>query len=246
MLQNYRDKYGENPVQAYHVNAYDAGAILLMAIDKVAVKDDKGDTYIGRKALRDALFRDQGNQRYGRPHRVQRARRLRRLRVRGLPVHERGSRDPSVSARTRRRYIPESGLTHRLSDEAESGSSGKRTGGNPAPSSCSWPERDGRSHERRARPDDEPRRPCEPGGAWTALVTEQRTSEAGDKDGRGSSERGNGGSSRGLEAHHLRGRGAVGDAHPHRVRRGGRHDRHPRPRALFRRAVVRQFYVRGS
>ena len=60
MLQNYRDKYGENPVQAYHVNAYDAGAILLMAIDKVAVKDDKGDTYIGRKALRDALFETKG------------------------------------------------------------------------------------------------------------------------------------------------------------------------------------------
>ena len=56
MLENYRERYGENPPQAYHVNAYDAGAILLMAIEKVAVTDDKGDTYIGRKALRDALF----------------------------------------------------------------------------------------------------------------------------------------------------------------------------------------------
>ena len=52
----YKDKYGENPPQAYHAHAYDAGTILLMAIDKVAVTDDKGDTYIGRKALRDALF----------------------------------------------------------------------------------------------------------------------------------------------------------------------------------------------
>ena len=60
MLQAYRDKYGENPTQAYHVNAYDAGAILMMAIEKVAVKDDKGDTYIGRKALRDALFATEG------------------------------------------------------------------------------------------------------------------------------------------------------------------------------------------
>ena len=60
MLQAYRDKYGENPTQAYHVNAYDAGAILMMAIEKVAVKDDKGDTYIGRKALRDALFETEG------------------------------------------------------------------------------------------------------------------------------------------------------------------------------------------
>ena len=60
MLQAYRDEYGENPTQAYHVNAYDAGAILLMAIEKVAVKDDKGDTYIGRMALRDALFATKG------------------------------------------------------------------------------------------------------------------------------------------------------------------------------------------
>ena len=56
MLERYKEKYGENPPQAYHVNAYDAGMILVMAIDKVAVKDDKGNTYIGRKALRDALF----------------------------------------------------------------------------------------------------------------------------------------------------------------------------------------------
>jgi branched-chain amino acid transport system substrate-binding protein len=60
MLQAYRDTYGENPTQAYHVNAYDAGAILLMAIEKVAVTDDKGDTYIGRMALRDALFATKG------------------------------------------------------------------------------------------------------------------------------------------------------------------------------------------
>jgi branched-chain amino acid transport system substrate-binding protein len=56
VLARYKDKYGENPPQAYHAHAYDAGTILLMAIDKVAVTDDKGDTYIGRMALRDALF----------------------------------------------------------------------------------------------------------------------------------------------------------------------------------------------
>ena len=60
MLARYKEKYGENPPQAYHVNAYDAGTILLMAIDKVAMKDDQGNTYIGRKALRDALFATKG------------------------------------------------------------------------------------------------------------------------------------------------------------------------------------------
>ena len=56
VLARYKEKYGENPPQAYHPHAYDAGMILLKAIDKVAKKDDSGNTYIGRQALRDALF----------------------------------------------------------------------------------------------------------------------------------------------------------------------------------------------
>ncbi len=55
-VEKYEDKYGEKPIQAFHANAYDGGAVALMAIEKVAVKDDEGNTYIGRKALRDAIF----------------------------------------------------------------------------------------------------------------------------------------------------------------------------------------------
>jgi branched-chain amino acid transport system substrate-binding protein len=61
VLARYKEKYGENPPQAYHAHAYDAGQILLKAIQEVAVKDDKGDTYIGRMALRDALFATKGH-----------------------------------------------------------------------------------------------------------------------------------------------------------------------------------------
>ena len=55
-VEKYKKKYGEAPVQAFHANAYDGGAVALMAIEKVAKKDADGNTYIGRKALRDALF----------------------------------------------------------------------------------------------------------------------------------------------------------------------------------------------
>ena len=35
-------------------------AVALMGIEKVAVRDDAGNTYIGRQALRDALFATAG------------------------------------------------------------------------------------------------------------------------------------------------------------------------------------------
>jgi branched-chain amino acid transport system substrate-binding protein len=52
----YEAKFGEKPIQAFHANAYDGAQILIAAIENVAVTDDNGTTYIGRKALRDALF----------------------------------------------------------------------------------------------------------------------------------------------------------------------------------------------
>jgi len=55
-LKKYKEKYGEAPIQAFHANAYDGMAVALMGIEKVAVTDSEGNTYIGRKALRDALF----------------------------------------------------------------------------------------------------------------------------------------------------------------------------------------------
>ena len=59
-MRKYKEKYGEGPIQAFHQNAYDGMAVALMAIEKVAVKDDAGNTYIGRRALRDALFATKG------------------------------------------------------------------------------------------------------------------------------------------------------------------------------------------
>ncbi len=59
-VEKYTEKYGEPPIQAFHANAYDGAAVALMTIEKVAQKDDEGNTYIGKKALRDALFATSG------------------------------------------------------------------------------------------------------------------------------------------------------------------------------------------
>ena len=60
LVKKYEEKYGEKPIQAFHANAYDGMAVALMAIEKVAKTDADGNTYIGRKALRDALFATKG------------------------------------------------------------------------------------------------------------------------------------------------------------------------------------------
>ncbi len=55
-LDKHQKKYGEKPLSAFHPHAYDAAMIVFAAIEKVAKKDAQGNLYIGRKALRDALF----------------------------------------------------------------------------------------------------------------------------------------------------------------------------------------------
>ncbi len=55
-LNKHKKKYGENPISAFHPHAYDAAMILFRAIERVGKKDSAGNLYIGRKALRDALF----------------------------------------------------------------------------------------------------------------------------------------------------------------------------------------------
>jgi len=56
-LDEYKKAYGEGPISGFHGQAYDAAQLLMKAIQKVAVTDQKtGATYIGRKALRDAVF----------------------------------------------------------------------------------------------------------------------------------------------------------------------------------------------
>lgn len=59
-VEAYKAKFGEAPIQAYHANAYDGAQILIAAIEQVAETDADGTTYIGRKALRDALFATKG------------------------------------------------------------------------------------------------------------------------------------------------------------------------------------------
>jgi branched-chain amino acid transport system substrate-binding protein len=54
-LKTHQKKYGEKPIAPFHAHAYDATMMVLNAIDKVAVKEG-GNLYIGRMALRDALY----------------------------------------------------------------------------------------------------------------------------------------------------------------------------------------------
>jgi branched-chain amino acid transport system substrate-binding protein len=54
-LKTHQKKYGEKPIAPFHGHAYDATMMILKAIDKVAVKEG-GNLYIGRKAVRDALY----------------------------------------------------------------------------------------------------------------------------------------------------------------------------------------------
>jgi branched-chain amino acid transport system substrate-binding protein len=55
-VARYEAKYGEQLTTNFHAQTYDAANMLLTAIEKVAVKDSDGTLYIGRKALRDALY----------------------------------------------------------------------------------------------------------------------------------------------------------------------------------------------
>jgi branched-chain amino acid transport system substrate-binding protein len=56
LVAQYKKMFGEAPIQGFHAQAYDGARLLTMAIEKVAVTDKDGVTYIGRKALRDAVF----------------------------------------------------------------------------------------------------------------------------------------------------------------------------------------------
>lgn len=55
-LEDYKAEYGEAPISGFHANAYDAAQAALDAIAKVAVTDSEGNMFIGKKALRDAVY----------------------------------------------------------------------------------------------------------------------------------------------------------------------------------------------
>lgn len=59
-LEKHQKRYNEKPLAPFHPHAYDAAMIIFAAIEKVGKKDAAGNLYIGRQALRDALFATRG------------------------------------------------------------------------------------------------------------------------------------------------------------------------------------------
>jgi branched-chain amino acid transport system substrate-binding protein len=55
-VEEYKKAYSEAPIAGYHAHAYDGAMLAFKAIEAVAKTDKSGVTYIGRKALRDAVF----------------------------------------------------------------------------------------------------------------------------------------------------------------------------------------------
>jgi branched-chain amino acid transport system substrate-binding protein len=56
-VEMYAQEYGTDKFDApFHAHAYDAANLILKAVAKVAVQDQDGNLYIGRQALRDALY----------------------------------------------------------------------------------------------------------------------------------------------------------------------------------------------
>ena len=55
-LAKHSKKYGEKPIAPFHAHGYDAARIIFAAIEKVGKSAPDGTLYIGRKALRDALY----------------------------------------------------------------------------------------------------------------------------------------------------------------------------------------------
>jgi branched-chain amino acid transport system substrate-binding protein len=56
LVAKYKAKYGEDPIGGFHANGYDCALAIMLAVEKVAKTDADGTTYIGRKALRDAMM----------------------------------------------------------------------------------------------------------------------------------------------------------------------------------------------
>jgi branched-chain amino acid transport system substrate-binding protein len=60
LVSKYVEKYGEDPIQAFHGQAYDAANMILDAIEAVAIQDDDGTLHVPQQALRDALYATSG------------------------------------------------------------------------------------------------------------------------------------------------------------------------------------------
>lgn len=55
-VTEYKEMFGEAPTSGFHANAYDAAMMALKAIETVAKADKDGNLFIGKKALRDAVY----------------------------------------------------------------------------------------------------------------------------------------------------------------------------------------------
>jgi branched-chain amino acid transport system substrate-binding protein len=55
-LEEYKQAYGEAPTSGYHANSYDAAMMAIKAIEAVGKTDKDGNLFIGKKALRDAVY----------------------------------------------------------------------------------------------------------------------------------------------------------------------------------------------
>jgi branched-chain amino acid transport system substrate-binding protein len=55
-LEAYKKTYGEGPISGNNANAYDAAVMAFKAIEQVGKADDAGNLYIGKRAIRDAIF----------------------------------------------------------------------------------------------------------------------------------------------------------------------------------------------
>jgi branched-chain amino acid transport system substrate-binding protein len=58
--KRYVDTYGLEPVGPFHAHAYDAAAMILAAVEGVAVQDPDGTLHIPRRALIEALYATRG------------------------------------------------------------------------------------------------------------------------------------------------------------------------------------------
>jgi branched-chain amino acid transport system substrate-binding protein len=62
-VSRYETKYNEPATSTpYYAHTYDAANVLLNAIEAIAVLDKDGTLYVGRQALRDALYDTSGYQ----------------------------------------------------------------------------------------------------------------------------------------------------------------------------------------
>lgn len=58
--EQYLSAYGEEPLVLFSAHAFDATIVILHAIEQIAILDGESTLYIGRQALRDALFATEG------------------------------------------------------------------------------------------------------------------------------------------------------------------------------------------